>query len=193
MSEEEDFIVYEDELQAIDWEDSSRGGMVVRFRIPAGDYEANPFKRFPVGTRFFCRMIEIGDDDQPIDQAQRERMRKAMQDREMKGGKLARDAGILCGDPKFQEFVVERMLNAAPADKRAAASLMPPVILAGLKDQGRDILDDPRIAGETAKWWMYAHCRIKSRRELDHKTDCANRYYQFVLKPYSEWRPRTGD
>lgn len=187
MSEPEDFVVYEDEMQLLDWHESAKGGMTATFRIPDLDYKAHPMKRFATGTRIFCRMVEIGDDDQPIDQAKREAMREAIQEHEMKGGKLARDAGILCGDTRFQEFVVDRMLTASPADKRVAASMMPPTLVTSLKDQGKGILDDPRVSGEIAKWWLYAHCRIKSRRELDHKNDSANRYYQFVVKPYAAW------
>ena len=188
MSEFEDFVIYEDELQTVWWQDSSSEGMVVKFRIPSPEFDSHPFKRFPIGTRFYVRMVEIGDDDQPVDQAQKEKMRQAIQEREVKGGKLARDAGILCCEERFQRFVVDKVLHAAPADKKAIATQIPAVLVSALKTQKEGILDDPRFAGELSKWWLYSQCGIKSRRELDHKQDAANRYQLHVIKPYMEWK-----
>ena len=178
------YIVFEDELQMVHWRDDASGGMTVTFRVASPEYDAHPFKRFAVGARLFARMIEIGDDEQPVNQEQRERIRAAMAERETKGGRLARDAGILCNNPAYQRFVVELMLHSSPADKRTTAASMPTVLVNALKEN--KVLDDPRMAGELAKWHVYRLCGIKSRRELDHRQDAANRYEQFILKPWIE-------
>jgi hypothetical protein len=184
----EDFVIFEDEVQLVGWDESDRAGMTVRLRIPSVEYDVHPFKRFPQGSRFFARMIEIGDDGEPVNQAMREKLQKALQEREVKGGKNSKDAGILCGDVEFQRWVILTMSAMEAQDKRTMAAQIPPQIVKQLKDRGGDILRDKVQAGELAKWFVYITCRIKSRRELDHKADALNRYEQFVLRPYFEWR-----
>lgn len=187
-----DFIVFEDELQVLDWQDSARGGMVVTFRVPNTEHDSHPFKRFHTGCRFYARMVEIGDDEQPVNQAQKARIQDALREREVKGGRVSKEAGILCNDPKFQEFVVDTLLTMSPADKRMMSAELPHDMVKALKESPLDLLKDPRMSGELAKWYMYTMCKIKSRRELDHKTDAYQRYQQHVMRPYIQWSRRSS-
>lgn len=184
----EDFVIFENEIQLAGWEESDKYGMTARFRIPDVEYDVHPFKRFHIGSRFFARIIEIGDDGEPVNQAMRERLQQALQEREVKGGKHSRDAGILCNDSMFQSYVLHTMLGLSPADKRALAAQLPPALTKQIAEKAGLILEDRVAAGEVAKWYLYVTCSIKSRRELDHKQDALNRYEQFVLRPFFEWR-----
>lgn len=96
-------------------------------------------------------MIQRGTSGVPV------RARVPSTDR--KGGARARSAGELCGNDRFQEWVVARV-GAAPhgvtAQQHAAQFV-------------RDV------------------CGITSRAELDHNAKAAGLFYLAVRKPFIEW------
>lgn len=76
-----------------------------------------------------------------------------------KGGARARAAGRLCGNDRFQDWVVTRV-GAAP--------------------QGV-------TAQQHAAQFVRDVCGITSRSELDHNAKAASLFYLAIRKPFIEW------
>lgn len=90
---------FQGEVQLAGWSETHTGGCKVTFWLPdAGDLDA--FRALTVrkgntaGHRLACVLVEIGDDEQPVEPPQ-----------EMKGGPLAKLAGMWCNDRYFIEWV----------------------------------------------------------------------------------------
>lgn len=78
---------------------------------------------------------------------------------ERKGGALARAAGQLCGNDRFQAWVVART-GAAP--------------------QGV-------TAQQHAAQFVRNACGITSRAQLDHNAEAATLFHEAVRKPFVKW------
>lgn len=78
---------------------------------------------------------------------------------ERKGGALARAAGTLCGNDRFQAWVVAR-IGAAP--------------------QGV-------TAQQHAAQFVRNACGITSRAQLDHNAEAATLFHEAVRKPFVKW------
>jgi hypothetical protein len=91
---------FQGEVQLAGWSETHTGGCKVTFWLPdAGDLDA--FRALTVrkgntaGHRLACVLVEIGDDEQPV----------TPEPVEMKGGPLAKLAGMWCNDRYFIEWV----------------------------------------------------------------------------------------
>lgn len=60
-------IAYQGEIQLLGWSESDRGGRVVKFQC-SGDDDEHPFKCFPSKARFMVVFVQVGDDEQPVQQ-----------------------------------------------------------------------------------------------------------------------------
>ena len=69
------------------------------------------------GQRFYMTLVELGDDERPVDQAKRRQMEEAT-----KGGALSKHAARLCRDSEFQRWIAEAEgMDCADVDERFAA------------------------------------------------------------------------
>lgn len=99
------------------WSETHNGGAKVTFWLQdADDLEA--FKAMTVakgktaGQRLAMVMVEIGDDEQPVQRQEKP-----------KGGELARLAGQLCQNPDFLEYGNYESAEEAAADIRFACQI----------------------------------------------------------------------
>lgn len=89
------------EFQLAGWSESHNGGCKVTFWL-ADPSDLDAFRAMTVrkgnqsGHRLAAVLVEIGDDEQPVQQPT-----------QAKGGALARLAAQLCQDPQFHEFVAD--------------------------------------------------------------------------------------
>lgn len=86
---------FQGEVQFRRWSDSSTQGVQVTFALP--DSEALEPLKHKAGKRFMAVLVEIGDDEQPVQQP-----RKDVR------GPLCREACDLCAMPEFQRWIIER-------------------------------------------------------------------------------------
>lgn len=77
---------------------------------------------------------------------------------ELKGGPLAKLAGILCNEPEFQAWL--------------------------LRTFRMDIRDMNLSASEHAAKTIRSQCQIASRRELDHDARAARIFHEQIREPY---------
>ncbi|CDY79454.1 Phage protein [Caballeronia glathei] len=93
---------FQGELQLAGWSETHNGGCKVTFWLPDAT-ELDAFRSLTVrkgntaGHRFMAALVEIGDDETPV---QRE-----PEPEKPKGGALAVLAGRLCMDPEFWRFL----------------------------------------------------------------------------------------
>lgn len=114
------------------------------------------------GHKCFLSLVELDDDETPIDQQQREKV-EAVAAPPRKGGRWSKNAGILCNDMDFQNYVLQKF---APGD--------------------RPNTEDETLATFCAAW-LRGRCSIASRRDLDHDDGALHRYQTLVKKPYLDW------
>ncbi|NOV25913.1 hypothetical protein E5S69_20640 [Cupriavidus necator] len=111
------------EMQLAGWSETHNGGCKVTFWLPdATDLDA--FRALTVrkgntaGHRFMAALVEVGDDEQPVQQP-------AAKEHAPVGGALAKLAGMWCSDPDFWAFLSARTPSTAPvADAEAAAQVI---------------------------------------------------------------------
>lgn len=89
---------FQGEMQLAGWSDTHNGGAKVTFFLAdAADLDA--FRTLTIrkgnhaGHRFMAALVEIGDDEQPVQTGQQ------------KGGELAKLAGQFCNNPEFWKFL----------------------------------------------------------------------------------------
>lgn len=92
---------FQGEIQLAGWSETHNGGCKVTFWLPeAAELEA--FRALTVrkgntaGHRFMAVMVEIGDDEEPVQQTAPEKPR---------GGALAKLAGMWCAEPVFWDWL----------------------------------------------------------------------------------------
>lgn len=110
---------FQGELMLAGWAETHTGGSKVTFWLP--DAEAlDVFRSMTVrkgntaGQRFMAVLVEIGDDEQP----------KQVADKP-KGGVLSRDAALICANVDFQNFVADKapgLHMESESDLQAAAA-----------------------------------------------------------------------
>ncbi|ACR15008.1 hypothetical protein BcepIL02_gp15 [Burkholderia phage BcepIL02] len=108
------------EMQLAGWSETHTGGCKVTFWLPdPSDLEA--FRTLTVrkgnqaGHRFMVAMVEIGDDEQPVQQP----AGPAPAPERPKGGALARLAGMWCNDEEFWTWVRSLGQHCESADDAA--------------------------------------------------------------------------
>lgn len=118
---------YHGEALLLRWGESSANGRTVTFQIDGeGDHSFKPFSAGKNGTRFAIVAVPIADNDEPRTKAV---------------DPMVRDAGILCGDARFQRFVMERV--------------------------DATVATEPHMPNEDeAAGYVREYCGIESRKEL---------------------------
>lgn len=114
MSGAADLVAFSGEVQFAGYNDSNTQGARITFWLPDPDQLAYfraivTKKGGKAGQRFMLVLVEIGDDEQPVDKAQ-----EAAFERAVKGGPLSQHAGRLCKDADFQRWAA-----ADGGDKRS--------------------------------------------------------------------------
>lgn len=156
---------FQGELQLASWSESASGGAKVVFWLADAD-DLDVFKAMTVrkgnraGQRFAAVLVEIGDDEQPVEphgevaaaaDAQLARLAGDTNAKaDLKGGALAQLAGRWCQSKEFQEWA------------------------------GADGADD-------AAEYIRMLCGIESRAELDHKPEAAAAFHKYIRQPYADW------
>lgn len=90
------------------------------------------------GTKFFLTLVELEEDESPVDQKQAKRIEDDLAKTKVVGGPVAINAGRLCNDPEFLDFVGASMEIDGPVTPIHAAEFV------------RD------------------YCKVESRAMLDH-------------------------
>lgn len=85
---------FQGEVQFRRWSDSSTQGVQVTFALP--DSEALEPLKHKAGKRFMAVLVEIGDDEQPVQQPTRRDVR----------GPLCREACDYCAMPEFWRWLL---------------------------------------------------------------------------------------
>jgi hypothetical protein len=84
----------------------------------------------------------------------------AVESKELKGGPLAKRAGILCNEKAFWKFLEESTDCGWPP---------------------QDLQNS-----ENAAFWLRSHCGVSSRAELDHQPSAAKRFHDLEAS-YRAW------
>lgn len=99
--------VYNDGAMLKGWTDSNTGHAVSFWlaNVEGGDH---PMASYKEGDTFAIALVELSDEDAPIDQAKRERAESAAEqlERPKKHGQLvSQGCAMVCGNPDFWEFL----------------------------------------------------------------------------------------
>lgn len=155
------------EMQLAGWSESHTGGCKVTFWLPSPD-DLAAFRALTVrkgntaGHRFMAALVEIGDDEQPI---QPPPSVPALQAPAAAPPVLRAHMGdccyrtvMWCQEPTFWEFLNKRHPNC-----------------------GR--VTNAREAGELVKFL----CGIESRKELDADSGARAAWHRLIREPYRLW------
>ena len=154
-----------------DWADNAIGESVEFWLNGDG---AHPFKNFksskrtPGGSRFLAFVIEIDDDETPINQKQKAALKTAISET-VRNGKHSQGAALMCKNPDFHTYLVHRITRLNPDQKRIFAANLPHGLYSEMVNTKMKVITDDPDKGELfSKLFLYWWCSMKSRRELDY-------------------------
>jgi len=157
--------VYDDELMLKGWNDGTSGWKVT-FWMQGTDglVTAHPFMEYEKGDEFSLAIVELGDDEAPVDQVKRDRVETAVKHR--KQG-LSEFAALLCRTSEFWGWL------AAAHDVDFSVD--------------GDATYPPPDASIRAREWLCKELNIESRAELDSNTVVAGQFHATIRRPYADW------
>ena len=132
------------EIQLAGWSESHTGGCKVTFWLQSTE-DLEPFRALTVrkgntaGHRFIAALVEIGDDEQPVQPIPS----NSTELEKPKGGALAKLAGMWCNDPEFWAWLETDLDNACHSATGAAACLY---AICGIESSAE--LDNDHVAAE---------------------------------------------
>ena len=94
-----------------------------------------------------------------------------MDEQQVKGGPMARQAAMLCQDPAFRLYLDRRRRYKWNMSERD--------------------LPDGTHNEQDARDWLCAACQIDSRAELDHRFE-AERMFRKIRNRFNAWRAKQG-
>jgi len=150
------------EVQFRRYSDTSTQGQQVVFAVQ--DREALESFVGMEGKRFMAVLVQIGDDDQPVQGdektaggPQNSRTIDKPQAKREYLGDLCYRAVQWCNDPEFQRWVRERTGTSAPVD------------------------------ADMAKQFILMKCGVESRKELDTEAEAAEKFRRTVMAPWNKY------
>lgn len=152
---------FQGEVQLAGWSESHNGGCKVTFWL-ADSADLDAFRALTVrkgntaGQRLACVLVEIGDDEQPVQPP------PVAQPEAPKGGPLAKLAGMWCESAAFASW-----LERTYTDTWAVSSVTEP--------ESKRCATTLRIL-----------CGIDSRAQLDHDDKAATRFQDLIRLPYMQ-------
>lgn len=164
---------YNGEFMLAGWSDTSTAGYSVTFWCEPPETGIHAFDGYMRNRdTFMAALVELDDDDQPIDQEKRARVESATTSESPKNvnqkpdrqpaRKLSNYAALLCNNSDFWEWIWRD-----PWTKKRCAVY-------------------PEVDGKIAAEWMRAKLGIESRREIDEKESVAQEYHK-VRKAFISW------
>jgi len=190
--EQERIIAFQGELWLRNWKENA-DGREVSFGMPVSEEDStHPFRQYMSaggrGTRFYAVLVAMDDNDQPVDSDRRAKVHAALDEHELKGGKISQQAGRMCKDPYFHDYVAYVLLDGSePQDRRDLARQMPYWVVSILRKKGRKAFADLKTARDIATYYVYSMCDIRTRKTLDHNVSAKRRWQAYVLEPYHHW------
>lgn len=185
----EAFLVYYGEMLLKDWGDNSAGESVEFWLNGDG---AHPFKNFKSskrsvgGSRFVAFVVEIDDDESFVNQAQKNKLKKAIGET-VRNGKHSQQCALVCKQNDFHNYLVGRVKRLEPEQKRLFATTLPHGLYTEMtKTKMLVLLEEPEKGELFAKMFLYWWCGMKSRRELDYSPKKFNAYRQ-IQDDYFNW------
>jgi len=150
--------LYEDEAMLAGWNDSQQKGHTVKLWL-CNDNMGHPFDGVSRKTELLISLIELDDDNEPIDQKMRDRVeRQGTRSSE----RVSYVAAMLCKEDNFYAFINEDI------------------------EQSGDFISPDVLNEEDAKQWIYQKCGISSRAELDAGHQSAV-HFDNIRKAYLEF------
>ena len=150
--------VYMDEAMLAGWNDSQQNGHTVKFWL-CNDAMGHPFEGWSRTQEFALALVELDDDNEPIDQKMRD---KVEQQSTPTTSRMSYAAAMLCKESNFYAFINEDI------------------------EQSGDFISPKVKNEEDAKQWIYQKCGISSRAELDSVSQSAV-HFDNIRKVYLEW------
>lgn len=152
---------FQGEMQLAGWNQTHNGGSKVTFWLP-DDSDLEPFKGLTAkkgntaGHRFMVVLVEIGEGELPVNPT----VNESLTVEKIKGGSLAKWAGILCNDQMFWKWLTLDTLHL-----------------------GFEITNNAQ-----ARMRVIEICGIMSRAELDHDNEAAKTFREEIMAKFDAWR-----
>lgn len=160
MDENDGIIAFQDQIILLDSKWSDTRGHTSNIQLVSDDDGGHPLRDFKKGTRFHIVMVELADDEEPIDQKLKKKLEKELKESN-KGGKHSNNCGMLCKTRDFHRY---------------------------LKSMGRILRHwDEKTREKMARQYVLDMLKIKSRAQIDHDKTTIASYNNLIVDPYYKW------
>lgn len=196
---------YDGEVMLAGWADTSTQGYTVTFWLEPPEEGTHQLEGYQRGvSSFMCALVELDDDDHPVNQEKRTRVetaiRKQAEPTVDKGGESAGSAPAAddyqagWDDPRKDAVVTPEMKGVPPehhgepvvgTQPRGPRKLSQ---YAAMLCTNKDFWEWCGVGStEDATAWMRAELGIESRRELDDGGYPAQDYHDKIRRPFVAW------
>lgn len=129
------------------WTMSNSAGGRIKFEL-SSEADFAFFRSLPAGQEWSATLVELDDEEQPVDQSAREHVET------VKGGPKSQRAGALCADASFQRFVASHNREAMNGKLRATPDQCADFIRTKCRIASRAELDHDPAAWERFTRWV---------------------------------------
>jgi len=137
------------------------------------------------GTRLIIVAIELGDDQAPINQTQKSKLKKVMTRAvsELPTDKYTQVSAIMCKEVLFHEFLAYRLRKMGKDKKDSLMWYMPYKLAA----RGYDVFKRDDYAEEFSRRFVHWWCGVKSRAYI-YSSGHARSKFDSLRADYLDWK-----
>lgn len=153
----------------------------VSFALPM-DTKHHPFNKYKgkangrAGTRFMAILVEIDDDEQPVDQGKKHEGPAIIP----MGKSLVRESGILRNDLDFTRYLWWKYNHLSESERKQVYATIPMGLAARLESSGGKDLADEKLAKRFNDHMVHALCGVLSCREFAYNKKAADAFGQLT-------------
>lgn len=162
LTEDSRTVVYEDEVMLAGWNDSQTTGHTVKLWL-CSDKMGHPFEGFTRKVDHFAiSLVELDDDQEPIDQKMRDRVERKVPVNE----RLSYAAAMVCKNPRFWQWCQENGYTLA----------------------GNPVIDEE----SAKLWmYMMCNITTRASLDDRERMDAIEKF-QDIRRDFARWDERTG-
>lgn len=155
------------------------------------DTDAHPMNHYhgkatgKPGTRFMALLVEIDDQDEPVNQEHRAAM-KAHSPGIPIGKALVKESGMMRRDIHFTRFIWWKLEHMGEEEKQMLLEDMPHGLFAEIKDSGGRALADEKKAKRFNDHIVHFLCSVLSCREFAYNKNAADEFNN-LRNEYMQW------
>lgn len=172
------FIAFAGEVMLANKREGQRWQATFDFSMDTNSHPMNAYTGKATGrpgTRFMALLVEINDQDEPVDQDHKAAS-KAQGMGSLVGAALVKESGILRHDLHFTRFLWWKLEHMGEQNRLDLENDLPHGLVASISDSGGKVLADKKQAKRFNDHMVHSLCEVLSCREFKYSKLAADKF-----------------